>query len=737
MVKLKIEKEKQMINRIYITKLATFQETNIDFANKKVTFVFGSNGTGKTTISKILQQCASDMPLAEGVQVFGDGSKNIRVFNKDFVNEHFTDEAILDGIFTFGEDSADKQEQVTRLIKEIATTKENLQGLTSEKERKETEDLNARNKAIDETWNLYPKYSQFKDILDIKRKKTDFFEFCQKLSKPKKDEKNVAFSELETDFKTYLKYKDIEHKDEIPLLKNFIISSEESLLLSEPLKSSSSSQMKKFFDSLNNIDWVGMGLSYLDESKDHCPFCGQEIKPAKVDEIKSIFDKEYDNQKSKILTIKNKISEYLHLLKNEEVKVDVFDDDRKQNYLDALKALEDNVNSAFLLIERKYDAPSKNCILPDFTLGIDKVNKIIDDQNKDINRRNKISEEKIVIREQLKENIKKSLAFDFYSSNNKAFLGKHQSYLNDLKKLDSDISEANKQLKIKQKNISDLNNSMTNITNTVIFINEILAKFGFTGFYLKETSDQKHYQILRTESDNPVKDTLSEGEKEFVCFLYFYYSLSGSFDRDKVGDVPTVYIDDPVSSLDSNIMFIVSSLIDDLMLQYVDHKIEQLIVTTHNVYFLQKLENGRNNIAKFDKKEFGYLYLIKKKNITFVKNMDDCPVKSSYAVLWDIIKHAENYDYPVVFNSMRRILDEYFEFIGGMNYSSLIKQATDPKEKIILNSLTNSINSGSHLISDDFNYVTSEENLDVLKSAFHHIFIYLKQEEHYKMMIQD
>lgn len=311
----------------------------------------------------------------------------------------------MDGIFTFGEDSADKQEQVTRLIKEIATTKENLQGLTSEKDSKKAENLKARNKAIDETWKLYQKYSQFKDILDIKRKKTDFFEFCQKLSKPKKDEKNVAFSELETDFKTYLKYKDIEHKDEIPLLKNFIISSEESLLLSEPLKSSSSSQMKNFFDSLNNIDWVGMGLSYLDESKDHCPFCGQKIKPAKVDEIKSIFDKEYDNQKSKILTIKNKISEYLHLLKNEEVKVDVFDDERKQNYLDALKALEDNVNSAFLLIERKYDAPSKNCILPDFTLGIDKVNKIIDDQNKDINRRNKISEEKVATREQLKEKI--------------------------------------------------------------------------------------------------------------------------------------------------------------------------------------------------------------------------------------------------------------------------------------------------------------------------------------------
>lgn len=246
MVKLKIKKGKQMINRIYITKLATFHETNIDFANKKVTFVFGSNGTGKTTISKILQQYASDMPLAEGVQVFGDGSKNIRVFNKDFVNEHFTDEAILDGIFTFGEDSADKQEQVTRLIKEIATTRENLQGLTSEKESKETEDLNARNKAIDETWKLYQKYSQFKDILDIKRKKTDFFEFCQKLSKPKKDEKNVTFSELETDFKRYLKYKDIEHKDEIPLLKNFIISSEENLLLSEPLKTSSSSQMKIF-----------------------------------------------------------------------------------------------------------------------------------------------------------------------------------------------------------------------------------------------------------------------------------------------------------------------------------------------------------------------------------------------------------------------------------------------------------------------------------------------------------
>ncbi|MFH0083694.1 AAA family ATPase, partial [Pseudomonas aeruginosa] len=60
------------------------------------------------------------------------------------------------------------------------------------------------------------------------------------------------------------------------------------------------------------------------------------------------------------------------------------------------------------------------------------------------------------------------------------------------------------------------------------------------------------------------KETLSEGERTFVTFLYFYHLLKGSDSESGVTTDRIVVFDDPVSSLDSDILFIVSSLIKAL-----------------------------------------------------------------------------------------------------------------------------------------------------------------------------
>ncbi|MBN0669170.1 AAA family ATPase, partial [Pseudomonas aeruginosa] len=94
-------------------------------------------------------------------------------------------------------------------------------------------------------------------------------------------------------------------------------------------------------------------------------------------------------------------------------------------------------------------------------------------------------------------------------------------------------------------------------------INTLLASFGFHGFSLAKADSGTAY-VLRRPDGMDAKETLSEGERTFVTFLYFYHLLKGSDSESGVTTDRIVVFDDPVSSLDSDILFIVSSLIKAL-----------------------------------------------------------------------------------------------------------------------------------------------------------------------------
>src|SRR5690606_10104250 len=98
------------------------------------------------------------------------------------------------------------------------------------------------------------------------------------------------------------------------------------------------------------------------------------------------------------------------------------------------------------------------------------------------------------------------------------------------------------------------------------------------------------YRLARPNGDD-ARETLSEGEKTFVTFLYFYYLLKGSTSETGVATDRIVVFDDPVSSLDSDVLFIVSSLMKEVCNDARQGlgQIKQVFVLTHNVYFHKEL----------------------------------------------------------------------------------------------------------------------------------------------------
>ena len=75
--------------------------------------------------------------------------------------------------------------------------------------------------------------------------------------------------------------------------------------------------------------------------------------------------------------------------------------------------------------------------------------------------------------------------------------------------------------------------------------------------------------------------------------MYFLQLIKGGTTPEKVNEKRVVVIDDPISSLDSNVLFVVSSLIKEIIkdIRKGDSNIQQIIVLTHNVYFQKELSN--------------------------------------------------------------------------------------------------------------------------------------------------
>lgn len=284
------------------------------------------------------------------------------------------------------------------------------------------------------------------------------------------------------------------------------------------------------------------------------------------------------------------------------------------------------------------------------------------------------------------------------------------------------------------KQIKEKEGQVTSVIHTVDEINKILELYGFINFSIKEASKKGYYKIVRQDGSD-VKDTLSEGEYTFITFLYFYQLIKGSTQnsgqtRDKI-----VVIDDPISSLDSNVLFIVSTLVKNVIQDCFDGKdgIKQVIILTHNIYFYKEITFRGNSNSKSDKETF---WVVRKNdNISRIESHEENPIKTTYELLWKDLHDSRRDGRATVFNTMRRILEYYFNITGGLNYEKFINEF-EGEEKLLCKSLISFINDGSHYISDDLAVCFDEDMKDKYLLIFRLIFEKTGHSAHYNMMSQ-
>jgi wobble nucleotide-excising tRNase len=168
------------------------------------------------------------------------------------------------------------------------------------------------------------------------------------------------------------------------------------------------------------------------------------------------------------------------------------------------------------------------------------------------------------------------------------------------------------------KEIEDRERLMNDEEKGALKVNEYLNNFfGHDFLTLKalEEADQIGGKKIRFEIIRNGKKAhhLSEGECSLIAFCYFMAKLE---DIETKGSKPIIWVDDPISSLDSNHIFFVYSLINSEIVAKQDF--EQLFISTHNLDFLKYLKRLP---AAASNSQRGYFIISREGEISKVKLM--------------------------------------------------------------------------------------------------------------------
>ena len=302
-----------------------------------------------------------------------------------------------------------------------------------------------------------------------------------------------------------------------------------------------------------------------------------------------------------------------------------------------------------------------------------------------------------------------------------------------IKSIEGRMESFSQEARTREAAIRELEKQTTSVKPTIDAINSLLASFGFHGFALAMADDGKSYKLVR-EDKSDAKQTLSEGEKTFVTFLYFYHLLKGSDTESGINTDRVVVFDDPVSSLDSEILFIVGSLIKKVFDETRNglSLIKQVFVLTHNVYFHKEV--SFNNTRK-DKalKDETFWVVRKPAKHSKLEPHETNPIQTSYELLWSEVKNPKP-SLLTIQNVMRRILENYFKFFGGVEPREICAKLPG-KDQMICNSLLSWVNDGSHYAQDDIFVSLDQGAVGGYLKVFQLIFKLSGHEAHYKMMM--
>lgn len=683
--------------------------------SKKVSFIFGKNGTGKTTIA---DELVAQFSSKYSVHVFKD-------FDGVAVNER------LDAV-ALGTENAEIQKKIDIVDGEIAV-------ITKEVEMPE-----------DDAKNLFTKAASAKKSLVDQQKKID--EFFIKSAQQIKNQSNPNIANTsydKNDFKSEVtKAKALtdeevsSNKDTIKADKKPDIAPVELPIIdlgmylesvNEVLESSvkQPATIPELNDSTPKQQFAKTGMDVHEHKQDEvCAFCGNKVSEARWIALGNYFN-------SEVKTLELRIDAEIIKVQEELTQVDSIQGIDQHAYYGKYAKQIEQLNTSIKLRKAEYKAyleelekvlvekktnlfvktkPVELDIPEDFNAVQNEYTELINNNNlfsKDL--ANEQGKSKDALRYHV---IHKKLGSFKYTEESTALAtvsGQHDAAEDNLK---SKIDELTK----KQEERTNLISQTKDEKKIAIRINELLKNMGVASFELDLVEDEDEnqkgqYQIKGHDGKMRKITALSKGEKNIIAFLYFIFDLERA-DGDNKPKI--VVLDDPMTSNDDTMQYI---MIGEIQKFYRKLKGDNyFVLLTHNVHFYLNVRPNTAIKYKVDGDEisfyekFGVYHLLSDDKHTTILNITKGKndFRTSYETLWKelvFLHGAPDATPDLMLNPCRKICETYMNFTKK-GIETFYGENTNAKKLFDVN---------QHSVDDleaEQNGRTKDEIRDILKGLF-------------------
>jgi wobble nucleotide-excising tRNase len=734
-----------MINNLKIASTASYDTNGIDISElKTVNFFYGGNGCGKTTLSNFLAY--PDSVVYEQCSTSWEGGRALKtlVYNKCFREQNFGSGEVA-GVFTLGEATTEDIQHINDKKRQVSDLRgvQVTQQATIGSQQARLDDLIEA--FTNDCWAVYKQYEG-----DLKETLRGSINTKPNLRDRVLAERQSNGSQLLTldmlisKSDTLLGEQPV-RIDTVPLIPSHenLTTLESSAIWQQVIVGKTDVDIAGLILKLGNSDWINQGRAYIQEN-DNCPFCQQPtIGDVFRGQIEEYFDESFEQDKARVtanqvayLSLTSAVLETLDRIETTEAsKIDSKLDVEK--FSAHLRALHSQISENKLKIQDKLEKTSQQVELTSTAPDIEALTVLIRQANDLITLHNKL-----VANFNNEVAALKQSAWRFMVEQLTAKITAHEQRANGLQRgidsISSQISTRSTEISSLDAVIVDLGKNVTSVQPAVDEINRLLRAYGFTNFSIVPSPNVENYYSIQRENGELALETLSEGEITFITFLYFVQLTKGGNDEGSVTDDRVLVIDDPISSLDSNILYVVSTIVKDLIRSAKDgsSNIKQLFLLTHNVYFHKEASfiGSRSN----GDTRTGFWILRKNQNITSLTAYGMInPIESSYELLWREIKDWQRNSGITLQNSMRRIVENYFKILGKLDDPDLVDRFETFEEQQICRSLISWINDGSHSIPDDLYVQTPDDSADRYLAVFKKVFEYTNNIGHYEMMMGD
>lgn len=624
----------------------------------KYNLIYGFNGSGKTTISRLLEAarvggdrenlsegCECVFKLADGASVSlkddpgqtAIGSK-IAVFNEDFVERSLTwKSGEARPIIYIGE-------QQGELAQKISSAEIELSKLRSIDELRASEWSNATRALSSLKTNLARIIAS--DLGNLRgytalQLKNDFQLRHYRMEERLSDGKIAEFKEI-------ISRTDIGQEVQLATIPNIHaqIASMVSACLAQTVEQFTVDTLEKRPDAL---PWVRNGLD-LHEADPDCLFCGQELPAGRMQALRLALSDSFDRLAAEVQTSRNAIRQAIERLRSyREILPSTFADalpNFRQELESEVKQARKYATSAEELFQRwdgqisMKTAQSNVVVLYDQRTGdldpgkASEVQFVIDD----VVRRHNVE---IAEFSQLRDKAKSQLKSHHLAGGQSEYL-EAVRFENDAK---AETDLARERLRQSSIALAALKAELKEHAPAAGELNKLLkAYLGHDTVKLKVVDDG--YQICR--NDKVATKPLSEGEKTAIAFCYFLIGLNAE-DR-KIADL-IVVIDDPISSLDTRSMTFVFSLIKSRL-----DKAAQIFILTHNLDFLRENKKWLNKRYRHD--------IIKTAKFLFLEKFssDDGTIRARIIPLPSLISEYDS-EYHYLYSLVHGLAQKPEEFV--------------------------------------------------------------------------